>query len=45
MTLQSKDMEKAVYGMGEYELFSKYEFLHIDSTQWFLKTSKQRQNI
>ena len=44
MTLQSKDMEKAVYGMGEYELF-KYEFLHIDSTQWFLKTSKQRQNI
>ena len=44
VTLQSKEVEKAVYyGMGEYKFCSKYDFLQIDSTQWFLKTSEQRQ--
>ena len=43
VTLQSKEVEKAVYGMGEYKFCSKYDFLEIDSTQWFFKTSEQRQ--
>ena len=43
VTLQSKEVEKAVYGMGEYKFCSKYDFLQIDSTRWFLKTGEQRQ--
>ena len=43
VTLQSKEVEKAVYGMGEYKFRSQYKFLCIDSTQWFFKTSEQRE--
>ena len=41
--LQSKEVEKAVYGMGEYKFCSQYDFLQVDSSRWFLKTIEQRQ--
>lgn len=43
VTMQSKEVEKAVYGMGEYKFCTKYEFLQVDSSEWFLKTKEQRQ--
>ena len=43
VTMQSKEVEKAVYGMGEYKFRFEYDFLQIDSTRWFLKTGEQRQ--
>ena len=40
---QSKEVEKAVYGMGEYQFKAAYKSLEVDSSKWFMMSSEQRQ--
>lgn len=40
---QSMEVEKAVYGMGEYVFKPAYKSLEIDSSKWFMMSCEQRQ--
>ena len=40
---QSIEVEKAVYGMGEYVFKPAYKSLEIDSSKWFMMSCEQRQ--
>ena len=39
---QSKEVEKAVYGMGEYQFKPAYKSLEVDSSKWFMMSCEQR---
>ena len=41
-TEQRSEVEKAVVGMGEYQLLSTYQHLGVETKRWFLKTEQQR---
>lgn len=41
-TEQRSEVEKAVAGMGEYQLLSTYQHLGVEMKRWFLKTEQQR---
>ncbi len=43
VTMQSKEVEKAVIGMGEYSFKPAYKKLEVSSDRWFLMSSDQRQ--
>ena len=40
---QSKEVEKAVFGMGEYRFKPAYESLEVESSKWFMMSNDQRQ--
>ena len=40
---QSKEVEKAVYGMGEYQFKPAYKSLEVDSSKWFMMSCEQCQ--
>lgn len=40
---QSKEVEKAVYGMGEYQFKAACKSLEVDSSKWFMMLSEQHQ--
>ena len=42
---QSKEVEKAVFGMGEYRFKPAYKFLEVESSKWFMMSSDQCQSI
>ena len=39
---QHKEVERAVYKMGEYQLRGSYSHLEVDSGRWFKMTPEQR---
>ena len=41
---QQKEVEKAIYGMGEYKFKDAYWHLEIESAWWFKMTPDQRRN-
>lgn len=41
VSAQLKDVEKAVYGMGEYQFKRTYSHFEVSSNRWFLMTSQQ----
>ena len=41
---QHKEIEKAIYGMGEYKFKESYQHLEIESAKWFKMTPDQRRN-
>ena len=41
---QHKEVEKAIYGMGEYKFKESYRHLEIESARWFKMTPDQRRN-
>ena len=41
---QQKEVEKAIYGMGEYKFKDAYRHLEIESARWFKMTPDQRRN-
>ena len=43
VTDQLKEVERAVYGMGEYTFKTNYKKLMLPSQVWFMKTPEQRQ--
>ena len=43
VSAQLKDVEKAVYGMGEYQFKPTYSHFEVSSNRWFLMTSQQRE--
>ena len=42
---QQKEVEKAIYGMGEYKFKENYGHLTVESAQWFKMTPEQRKAI
>ena len=40
---QSKEVEKAVYGMGEYQFKPAYKSLEVECSKWFMMSCEQRQ--
>ena len=42
---QKQEIEKAVIGVGEYELLPAYSNLEIPHSQWFKKSEKQRHRL
>ena len=42
---QREEIERAVIGMGEYRLSSRFSQLSVDSGKFFLMTGKQREKI
>lgn len=40
---QSKEVEKAVFGMGEYRFKAAYKSLEVESGRWFMMSCDQRQ--
>ena len=40
---QSKEVEKAVFAMGEYRFKPAYKSLDVESSKWFMMSSDQRQ--
>ena len=41
---QQKEVEKAIYRMGEYKFKESYQHLEIESARWFKMTHDQRRN-
>ena len=39
---EQKEVEKAIYGMGEYRFRPNYKHLEFESSQWFRMTPDQR---
>ena len=39
---QQKEVERSIFGMGEYKFKANYRHLEIDSSRWFLMTAEQR---
>ena len=40
---QSKEVEKSVYGMGEYQFKPVYNSLEVDSSKWLMMSCEQCQ--
>ena len=43
VNIQAKEVEKAVFAMGEYRFKPAYKSLEVESSKWFMMSSDQRQ--